>query len=155
MTFREAREHILYAFSENFLNDEDFVFFICYDLNTSKSLDFHYQEYGSFDLDAIFKDDAYTEFRFFENDISRLAFPLALRLSNVIVCSFHSDVRIDSVKSLCILIKQLAYPNRYSDMISWFGGTVPQLSMVVKQMMDKIDSEFGHLLGDLNQCFLM
>ena len=39
-------------------------------------------------------------------------------------------------------------------MISRFGRPVPQLSMVVNQMMDKIDSEFGHLLRDLNQPWL-
>ena len=36
-------------------------------------------------------------------------------------------------------------------MISRFGRPIPQLSMAFHQMMDKIDYEFGHLLGDLNQ----
>ena len=35
--------------------------------------------------------------------------------------------------------------------ISWFGRSVPQLSMVVNQLMNKIDSEFGYLPRDLNQ----
>ena len=39
-------------------------------------------------------------------------------------------------------------------MISRFGRPIPQLSMAFHQMMDKIDYEFGHLLGDLNQPWL-
>lgn len=54
MTFRGAREHLLYAFSENLINDEGFIFL--YDLNTSKDGDFHYWEYDLFDLDAISED---------------------------------------------------------------------------------------------------
>ena len=123
-----------------------------YDLNTSKNQDFHYWEYDSFDLDAISEDDAYAEFRFLKNDIKRLG--RALRLPNEIICSFCNDLRIGSVEALSILLKRLAYPNRYSDMISRFEEPVPHLSMVVNQMMDKIDSEYGHLLRDLNQPWL-
>ena len=39
-------------------------------------------------------------------------------------------------------------------MISRFGRPVPQLSVVVNQIMDKIYSEFGHLHRDLNQPWL-
>ena len=39
-------------------------------------------------------------------------------------------------------------------MILWFGKPVPQLRMVVNQMMYKICSEFGGLLRDLNQLWL-
>ena len=53
-------------------------------------------------------------------------------------------------EALCILLKRLACPNKYSDMNSQFGRPVSQLSMVVNQMMDKIESEFKHLLRDLN-----
>ena len=100
----------------------------------------------------ISEDDAYAEFRFLKNDIKRLG--RALRLPNEIICSFCNDLRIGSVEALSILLKRLAYPNRYSDMISRFQEPVPHLSMVVNQMMDKIDSEYGHLLRDLNQPWL-
>ena len=150
MAFREAREHLLYAFSENVLNGEDFA--LLYDLNTSKNRDFHYWEYDSFDLDAISEDDAYAEFRFLKSDVKRLK--TVLRLPEEIDCNLYNNLRIDFLEALCILLKRLAYPNRYSDMIPRFGRAVPQLSMVVNQMMDYIDSEFGHLLSDLNQPWL-
>ena len=150
MTFREAKGHLLYAFSESLINDKDFA--LLYVLNTLKNRDFHCWEYDWFDLDAVSEDDVYAEFRYLKNDIKRLE--RALWLPNEIICSFYNDLRIDSVEALWILLKRLAYPNRYSDMISRFGRPVPQLSMVVNQMMDKIDSEFGHLLRDLNQPWL-
>ena len=77
-----------------------------------------------------------------------------MRLPEEIVCNLYNNLRIDSLEALCILLKRLAYPNRYSDMIPRFGRAVPQLSMVVNQMMDYIDSELGHLLSDLNQPWL-
>ena len=109
-------------------------------------------KYDSFDLDAISEDDAYAEFRFLKNDVRRLG--TELRLPNEIICGFYNDLHIDSMEALCILLKRLAKPNRYSDTVSKFGSPVPQLSMVVNQMMDKIDSEFGYLLRDLNQLWL-
>ena len=121
MTFREAREYVLYAFIESLINDEDFA--LLYDLNNPKNQDFHYWEYESFDLDAVSEDDAYAEFRFLKNDIKRLG--RALRLPNEILCCFYNDLRIDSAEALCILLKRLTYLNRYSIMISRFERPVP------------------------------
>ena len=59
MTFREAKGHLMYAFSESLINDKDFA--LLYDLNTWKYQDFHYWEYDSFDLDANSEHDAYAE----------------------------------------------------------------------------------------------
>ena len=39
-------------------------------------------------------------------------------------------------------------------MVLRFGRTVTQLRMVVNQIMDEIDSKFGHLLRYLNQMWL-
>lgn len=82
MTFREAKEQLLYTFSENLINDEDFVFL--YDLNTSKDRDFHYWECDLFDLDTISKD---ANFRFLKNEIRKLG--AVLRLKNETVCNFY------------------------------------------------------------------
>ena len=95
--------------------------------------------------------DAYAEFRFLKNDIK--SFGGALRLPNKKICSYNNLI-IDSVEALCISLKRLAYPKRHSDTISWFRRPAPQLSMVVDQTVDKIHSEFGHLLRDLNQWWL-
>ena len=50
--------------------------------------------------------------------------------------------------------KRLVYPNKYSDMISQFGRPVPQLTMVVNEMIDKIDFELKDLIRHLNKPWL-
>ena len=97
---------------------------LLYYLNTSKNRDFHYWEYDSFNLDAVSEDDAFAEFRFSKKDSKR--FGTALRLPIERTCGFYNDLHIDSVKVQYILLKRLAYPNRYSYMISRFGRLVPQ-----------------------------
>ena len=73
-----------------------------------------------------FWDDVYADFRFLKNDIRRLR--TAFRLSNKIICGFYSDLCNDSVE-MCILLKRLAYSNRYSDTISLLRRTFPWLSV--------------------------
>ena len=108
-TFREAREHLLYTFSESLINNEEFT--LLFDLNTSKNRDFHHWKYHSLDLNVISENDAYGEFRFLKNDIRRMGTPL--RLPNKIVYSFYNDPRINSFEALCNLFNRLAYPNRF------------------------------------------
>ena len=40
------------------------------------------------------------------------------------------------MEGLCMLLKRLAYPCRYSDMLSRFGRPVSELCMITKQVMD-------------------
>ena len=68
--FREAREALLYAFSDNVIDEEEFL--LLYDLNRSKNRDFEYWIYDSFYLPDISDDDCKSEFRFEKNDIFRL-----------------------------------------------------------------------------------
>ena len=138
----------MYTFSESLINNEEFT--LLFDLNTSKNRDFHHWKYHSLDLNVISENDAYGEFRFLKNDIRRMGTPL--RLPNKIVYSSYNDPRINSFEAVCNLFNRLAYPNRYSDMISRFQRTVSQL--IVDQMMNKNDPEFGYLLRDLNQTWL-
>ena len=66
-TFREAREVLLYAISENMVSAEAFT--LLYDINTSKNRDFEYWAYNTFNLHKIVNDDCVAEFRFQKNDI--------------------------------------------------------------------------------------
>lgn len=47
---------------------------------------------------------------------------------------------------LCIVLKRLAYPCRYSDMISTFGLSVPELCMIYNTVIDHIFEVHGHLI---------
>lgn len=148
--FREARETLLYCYSENLLTDEEFC--LLYDLNTSKNPDFDYTCYNKFDLNEMSDDDVVAEFRFMKNDIVRLV--RALNMPNEITCYFYNDLKVDPLEALCVVLSRIAYPCRYFNMISRFGRAVPQLSMIFNQTIDFIDSNWGHLLQNMNQPWL-
>ena len=59
-TFREAKEALLYAFSDNLITDEEFV--LLYDVNKSKNRDVEYWNYEKFSLDGVSDDDCIAEF---------------------------------------------------------------------------------------------
>ena len=52
--FRETRETLLHAHSDNVIDDEEFV--LLFDLNNSKNPDIEYQKY-TFDLNSYDDDD--------------------------------------------------------------------------------------------------
>ena len=53
--FRETRETLLHAHSDNVIDDKEFV--LPSDLNTSKNPDIEYSEYHTFDLNSYGDDD--------------------------------------------------------------------------------------------------
>ena len=131
-TFRETREALLYAFADNMMSYEDFI--LLYDINKSKNLDFNYWQYSNFELSNVSEDDCIAKFRFAKNDIVRLK--NVLQLPNQIQCSLYNDLKVDSTEALCIILRRLAYPCRYSDMIHEFGRPVPQLCMIFNEVIE-------------------
>ena len=51
MSFKKAREQLLWAFDENFISAEEFL--LLYDVNKSTNLDLPYDEYSPFDLENM------------------------------------------------------------------------------------------------------
>ena len=47
-----------------------------------------------------------------------------------------------------MLLKQLSYPRRYSDMITHFGRPVPELCMITNAMLDWIFDNHSHRILD-------
>ena len=90
------------------------------------------------------------EFRFKIDEIFRLA--ASLQLPEVFRC--HNGVVIDTVESLCIVVKRFAYPCRYADLIPHFRGPESQLCMVANLAADNLNDRFGYLLTDLDQPWL-
>ena len=68
--FRENRIAILEAYTNNTINDEEFL--LLYDLNRSTNLEIPYWNYDEFDLDNMSNDECKAEFRFLKNDIYTL-----------------------------------------------------------------------------------
>ena len=69
-----------------------------------------------------------------------------------IVC--ENRFYVNSDEALCMLLRRFAYPCRYEDLAPRFGMAVPQISMVVNEMISLIFARHGHLLTDFNQPWL-
>lgn len=145
---RTVRDAALLAYDDNIISDEEFA--ILYDLNKSKNFDHAYWEYDKFDLNLKGEDDCFTDFRFKKQDIPRLK--NVLQIPDQITC--YNDVVCDGTEALCILLRRLAYPTRFSDMIPKFGRAVPQLCMIFNEMIFRIDDDWRRLLENLNQPWL-
>lgn len=116
---------------------------------TTKNPLFPYDNYEEFSLDNFSK-ECIAEFRVEKNDLPILADSLGI--PPVFRCSQRSV--FGGMEGLCMLLKQLAYPCRYSDTIPRFGTTVPEMSMMANVVPDWIYDEHGHHLTDFNQPFL-
>ena len=121
-SLREIRELLVDFYMNGVLSDEEFV--VLYDENRSKNLDLPYDEYGRFDLDEMADSECISEFRVKKSDLPKLRD--ALQIPDSFTC-YQKSVS-DGMEGLCMLLRRLAYPCRYSDMIPRFGRPTPVLS---------------------------
>ena len=56
----------------------------------------------------------------------------------------------DGIEGLCMLLKRLAYPCRYSDMVHRFARLVPVLGMVTNTVLEYICDRHGQGLAQWN-----
>ena len=60
----------------------------------------------------------------------------------------------DSTEGLCVILKRFSYPCRLSDMISTFGRSVPELSMISNEVTEWLYNVHGHRITEWNH-FIM
>ncbi|KAF6216919.1 hypothetical protein GE061_001270 [Apolygus lucorum] len=58
--------------------------------------------------------------------------------------------RVPGMTALCVMLKRLAYPNRLSDMESFFGMSSAALSSIAQHMVNHIVERKGNLLSSLD-----
>ena len=109
---------IVIAYAEKVLTDEEFLFL--YEANKPVNLELPYYEYEELNLENISEAECEAEFRFERGDIERLAD--VLQLPPTFDCPQGSVC--DRIEGLCILLRRLAYPCRYSDMVNRFARPV-------------------------------
>lgn len=132
MSLKKTRDQLLLAFDDGIISDEEFL--LLHDLNTSPNLDLPYEHYFRFDLEGMHDDECLAEFR-----VSKCDLPLlgeALQIPDEFICEQRSVV--GGMEGLCMLLKRLAYPCRYSDLIPRFGRPVPVLCMATKCVLNYI-----------------
>ena len=147
-SFKTARSVALIAHESGSISDEELLLLL--GQVDSRNPDFSYDLYERFDLDNMEEAECKAEFRFNKNDIPILADVLGL--PNIIKC--HQRSIADRNEGLCMLLKRMAYPCRYSDMMYRFGRSVPEMSMIVNQVIDYIYETHGHLVTEWNNQLL-
>jgi len=147
-SLKDVLDMLLLSHYEVIIDDKEFL--LLYDLNKSNNLDLPYDSYESFDFDVLEEDECLSEFRFQKHDIPLLA--EVLGVPDVFKCSQRSIA--DGVEGLCILLKSLAYPCRYSDMLPRFARPVPVLCMISNTVLDFIFERHGHRILQWNNTVL-
>ena len=147
-SFRFGREIALLSHANGYIADDELMLLL--DENMSSNPEFSYEICGRFDLNEIPEAECKSDFRFEKKDIPLLA--NVLGIPETFKCPQRSVV--PGIEGLCALLKRMAYPCRYSDMISIFGRPVPVLSMVTNQVLDYIYETHGHRITQWNHNIL-
>ena len=147
-SFRDARIMLLDAFNDNSIDEDEFV--LLYNLNTSKNPVFPYEIYERFDLANVDEAECKAEFRVEKSDLPQLAD--ALRIPQIFKCDQRSEC--DGMEGLCMLLRRLAYPCRYSDLIARFGRPVPEICMMTNKVLNFIFENHGHRITQWNNTIL-
>ena len=103
-----------------------------------------------FKLDDMDNPECKANFRFKKHDLAVLA--EALHLPERFRCSQRTVA--DQMEGLCMLLKRMAYPCRFADMIPLFGRPVPELSMITNTVIDYLYDEHAHRITDWNNAIL-
>ena len=115
MSFHELQELLLLSHDDSVIDDEELL--LLYEEFSPKNPDFSYENYGRLDLQDMNDFECLAEFRVKKRDLPLLA--EALQIPDSFTCYQRSVVR--GMEGLCILLRRLAYPCRYSDIIPRFG----------------------------------
>ena len=78
---------------------------------------------------------------FQKNGFPRLV--AALQLPDERQCGMYNYLRVNLVEALRVILKRLAFPSRYSDMMPRFARPVPQLSMICIETIYWLGSKMG------------
>lgn len=101
---------------------------------------------GLLDIDNIESTLFKQQFRFWKDDLNELY--SALLLPEKIVT--EQNVTIPGREALCLMLRRLAYPNRWCDLEQLFGRHSSVMSSCSTKVVSHVVSTFGHLLKDMN-----
>lgn len=143
-SFKEVRELLLVAYDSEIINDEEFL--VLFENYRSRNPHFPYNSYPRFELENMQDDECLAEFRVKKEDVPRLAD--VLQIPETVRCEQRSVC--GRIEGLCMLLRRLAYPCRYSDMIHRFARPVPEICMITNTVMDFIFDHHAHRLTQWN-----
>ena len=148
MALKEAREQLLYAFDDDLISDEECL--LLYDVNRSTNLNFPYGQNPLFDLDDMQNDECLAEFRVCKHDLPILA--EILGIPDQFILEQRSVV--GGMEVLCMLLKRLTYPCRYSNMMHGFRRPLSVLCLATNCVVDFIYAAHHQRITDWNLAVL-
>ena len=148
MSFHELQELLLLSRDDDVIDDEELL--LLHEEFSPKNPDYSYENYGRLELEDMNDSECLAEFRVKKRDLEILAD--ALQIPDSFTCDQRSV--LTGMEGLCILLRRLAYPCRYSDIIPRFGLPVPVLSMVCNDVLDFIYDAHSHRITQWNPTFL-
>ena len=143
-SFHDVQDLIFLSYEDGMLDEDEFS--LLHEQFMRKNPNFSYEEYDRFSLYEMNDAECLAEFRFRKHDLQILS--EVLQIPDSFRCYQRSVV--DGMEGLCILLRRLSYPCRYSDMISQFGLPVPVLSIVSNDVLDFIYNTHRHHITQWN-----
>ena len=142
-----VRDLLLVMYSEGLIDDEEYL--LLYDINYSREI-YPYWNFSRFDLDDWDDTRCRTELRFAKNDLDELlhVFGIPDKISTI------QRTTCSGMEGLCILLKRLAYPCRFSDMAVLFGRNPTELCLIFHFVLDHIYNFHNFRLLSWDQPFL-
>lgn len=110
-----------------------------------------YWLYEKFSLQNWNDDECWVDFRFHKEDLMNLK---NILLPEQSYTHQSSGIVFDSMEALCLLLRRLAFPCRYSDLIPRFGRSVPDLCQIFNTALNEIYEKFHHLFSSFDQEWL-
>ena len=147
-SFKTLQEALLLSLEEKLIDDEEFA--VLYEEFTPQNLPFRHWDYEKFSLENKDPAECKADFRFEKSDISLLV--NVLQMPDTFTCP--NGTVCDSTEGLCVILKRFSYPCRLSDMISTFGRSVPELSMISNEVTEWMYNAHGHRITEWNH-FIM
>ena len=141
---KDVRDALFIAHNRGLLSDAELLLLL--EENSSRNPEFSYEKYGRFSIDRIEEPECKAEFRVEKKDLPQLA--EALQLPQTFRC--YQRTTADKLEGLCILLRRMSFPCRYSDMIPRFGRPVPELSMITNTVINYIYDVHSHRLLEWN-----
>jgi len=115
-----------------------------------RNINIPHLNYPAFNFDSWSEDECWVDLRFHKAEIPRLA--RALHLPEEILT--YNRVKVTSTEALCILLRRLAFPCRYSDLVAKFGRPRAQICIIFNHVLSLVYEDSHHLLSSFDQAWL-
>ena len=132
------REALLISYSQHYWRGK---LALLYDANQSKPI-FPFSKFERFNIDDWDEEECWTELRCGKDDLELLLNNLQIPAD--IVCSQRTVC--GGMEGMCILLKRLAYPCRYTEVVPRFGCNPTEICLIFNEVLDLIDNCHQHRL---------